>query len=149
MSSQNLRFLTPYPLLVVFLVLGKIGNFWPPPSPLETTQFMDGPLLLVPHDCKKNHHRPKFCHCVFLQCTKTRAVRLFHVLMRNGSKKTSFLFLLWSFPIVMAAARARTGLGYAMLTMLVRACLFEPNVYTPEPCFLPRTTDTQREGFFF
>ena len=21
--------------------------------------------LLVPHDCKKNHHRPKFCHCVF------------------------------------------------------------------------------------
>ena len=61
-------------------------------------------LLLVPHDCKKNHHRPKFCHCVFLQCTKTRAVRLFHVLMRNGSKKTSFLFLLWSFPIVMAAA---------------------------------------------
>ena len=22
-------------------------------------------LLLVPHDCKKNHHRPKFCHCVF------------------------------------------------------------------------------------
>ena len=21
--------------------------------------------LLVPHDCKKNHHRLKFCHCVF------------------------------------------------------------------------------------
>ena len=29
MSSQNWRFLTPSPLLVVFL-LCKIGNFWPP-----------------------------------------------------------------------------------------------------------------------
>ena len=34
------------------------------------------------------------------------------------------------------AAAARLGLGQAMLAMLVRACLFEPNVYTPEPCFL-------------
>ena len=108
-------------------------------------------LLLVPHDCKKNHHRPKFCHCVFLQCTKTRAVRLFHVLMRNGSKKTSFLFLLWSFPIVMAAAAAaRLGYAYyACASLLVWAkCIYaartmlsttlDPRHYNPFPRSSPK-----------
>ena len=34
MSSQYRRFLTPHPLLVVFL-LGEIDNFWSPPPPLR------------------------------------------------------------------------------------------------------------------
>ena len=64
----------------------------------------------------------------FLQCTKTRAVRLFHVLMRNGSKKTSFFFSSLKFSYSYGGERAprRRRLG-----SLAEACfaLFELEIF--------------------
>ena len=45
MSFQNWQFLTPSPLLIVFL-LSKIGNFWPPPLPPWDDIVYGRPLIL-------------------------------------------------------------------------------------------------------
>ena len=60
MLSQNRRFLTPSPLLVVFL-LSKIGNYWPPPPPLRRHSLWTAPnglsiKLLVCADFRLHPH---------------------------------------------------------------------------------------------
>ena len=52
-------------------IAAKSGCYFQENCALANGEGLNGVLrvmkttLLVPHDCKKNHHRPKFCHCVF------------------------------------------------------------------------------------
>ena len=63
-----------------FQVNCALANEQPPNSVLRVMK------MLCAHDCKKNHQKV-LSLCFF---TAKATVRLFHVLMRNGSKKKTF-----------------------------------------------------------
>ena len=79
--------------------------------------------LLVPHDCKKNHHRPKFCHCVFYSVLRRELSAYSMFWWGMAVKKLLSFSLLWSFPIVMAASERRAAGALAAWLKLALPCL--------------------------